>query len=400
MAKVESTEVTLKEFNSKHHPALKWVVYWPASEPGKPRKSRRFPTKDTAEKFQFKKEIEVTNDGRKAAAIKKTHLAEALWAIDQVKEHGVTLREVVEDFLARNERVKKSIRMDEAVLDFLDTKKAAGKSLRYRNDLRDRCNKFVNAFDGLTLADIDVPTVESWLEGLQVSSVTRNNYRRALSVFFAWGLKRGYCVSNPVSDTERAKEVSERVEIFTPAELRVMLNAAPAELQPFLAIGAFAGLRSEEIRRLRWENVDFLKKRIDVGASVAKSAANRYVPMKDVLIEWIQPIAKAAGDVAPVNAYGKLKAFRRILEVKVTTGKKKRPAVAWKQNGLRHSFASYALAESDNAAQVALWLGHDSTKMIFKHYRERVDKDAAADWFDVTRSAKKKQEVAKEGKAA
>jgi len=399
MAKVESTEVTLKEFNSVHHPTMKWVVYWPSAEPGKPRKSRRFPTKEKAEKFRFKKEIEVTNDGRKAAALKKGHLAEALWAIEQIDGQGVTLREVVEDYLARNERVKKFIRMDEAVLEFLETKKAAGKSLRYRNDLRDRCNKFVNAFDGLTLADMDVSTVESWLESLKVAPVTRNNYRRALSVFFAWGMKRGFCVSNPVTDTERSKEVAERVEIFTPGELRVILNAAPAELRPFLAIGAFAGLRSEELRLLRWEDVDFLKKRIDVRASVAKSAANRYVPMKDVLIDWIQPLAKAAGDVSPVNVYGRLKLFRRKLRVKVTEGAKKRPAVAWKQNALRHSFASYALAESENAAQVALWLGHASTKVIFKHYRERVDKDAAEEWFDVMPSEKKK-EVSKDKEAA
>lgn len=383
MAKSESTEVTLKEFNSTHHPSLKWVVYWPSAEPGKPRKSRRFPTKEKAEGFRFKKEIEVTNHGRKAAALKNGHLAEALWAIEQMRGQGVTLREVVLDYLARNERVKKSIRINEAILEFLDTKKAAGKSARYLQDLRARCNQFVNSFGELTLADIDVAAVESWLEGLKVSPVTRNNYRRALSVFFAWGMKRGFCVSNPVTDTERSKEVAERVEIFTPGELRVILNTAPAELLPFLAIGAFAGLRSEELRRLRWEDVDFLNRRIDVRATVAKTAGTRYVPMNDALIAWLQPVAKAAGRLVAAGVYKKLTAFRHDLETGQKVKEKKRPAVKWKQNGLRHSFASYALAECDNAALVALWLGHDSTKMIFKHYRERVTPEAAGAWFAV-----------------
>lgn len=395
MAKVESTEVTLKEFKSTHHPSLKWVVYWPSAEPGKPRKSRRFPTKEKAEDFRFKKEIEVTNHGRKAAALKNGHLAEALWAIEQMRGQGVTLREVVLDYLARNERAKKSIRIDEAIFDFIDTKKAAGKSTRYLQDLRARCNQFVNSFGELTLADIDVATVENWLEGLKVAPVTRNNYRRALSVFFAWGMKRGFCVSNPVTDTERSKEVAERVEIFTPAEVRVILNAAPAELLPFLAMGAFAGLRSEELRRLRWEDVDFLNRRIDVRAVVAKTAGTRYVPINDALFAWLQPVAKPAGRLVAAGVYKKLTSFRNDLEAGQAVKEKKRPSVKWKQNGLRHSFASYALAETGNAALVALWLGHDSNKMIFKHYRERVTPEAAAEWFSVMPEKQKGGKVKK-----
>ncbi|MEM9018649.1 MAG: hypothetical protein AAGC68_16695, partial [Verrucomicrobiota bacterium] len=98
MAKTESKEVTVREFNSKHHPGMKWVVYWPASEPGKPRKSRRFKTKEQADAFQFKKEIEVTNYGRKVAALKNREINEALWAIEQLQGYGVTVREVVTDY--------------------------------------------------------------------------------------------------------------------------------------------------------------------------------------------------------------------------------------------------------------------------------------------------------------
>lgn len=398
MARSEKTEVTVRPFNSKHHPDMNYVVYWPASEPGKPRKSRRFKTKEQADKFQLKKEIEVTNLGRKAAALKNREIGEALWAIEQLEGYGVSLRDVVTDYMTRHERIKASIRIDEAIYDFLDTKKAAGKSERYLLDLQARCNRFGKDHGEKTLAEIDVATVESWLEGLKVAAVTRNNYRRVLSVFFGWGVKRGYCPQNPVAETEQAKEVSERVEIFTPGELRVMLNAAPSALLPSLAFGAFAGLRAEEIRLLRWEDVDFLKKRIDVRASVAKSAATRYVPMPDALIDWIQPIAKAAGKVTPKNVYNKLVVFRADLATE--DPEKNRPAVEWKQNGLRHSFASYALADCDNAGQVALWLGHDSNKMIFKHYRERVTPEDAVAWFDVKPNSEKKKALGNEHVAA
>jgi len=381
MARSEKSDVTLHNFESKHHPQLKYVVRWPSAIPGEQRNYKRFTTKAKAEKFQFKKEIEVANYGRKAAALKDREINEALWAIGQLASYGVTIREVVGGYVARHEQIKTSTQIDEAIYDFIDTKKAAGKADRYISDLRARCNRFAKLHGEKTFAEIDVATVERWLEGLKVGAVTRNNYRRVLSVLFKWAQKRGYCASNPVTETEKAKEISERVEIFTTGELRVMLHAAPPELLPFLAIGAFAGLRAEEINQLRWEEVDFLNKRIDVKASVSKSAANRYVPIFPALLEWLQPVAKASGSVAPINAYQRLRAFRRQLEIEDT--EKPRPAVAWKQNGLRHSFASYALAKYDNAAQVALWLGHDSNKMIFKHYRERVTPESANEWFEV-----------------
>lgn len=387
MALIEKTKVTLKPFKSKHHPALKWVVYWPAAEPGKPRMSRRFKTKTEAESFRLEKEIQVTNEGRKAGAIRERIFSEAVWCVEQLDGYGVSLRDVVTDYLARHEKAKNSIRIDDAIYEFIDTKTAAGKSARYLQDLRSRCNRFGDEFGERTMADIDVATVESWLEGLKVSAVTRNNFRRVLSVFFGWGVKRGFCVSNPVAEAERAKEVAERVEIFTAGDLRMILSAAPNDVLPFLAIGAFAGLRSEEIRRLRWEDIDFLNGRIDVSAKVAKSAAHRYVPIRDSLKAWIQPVAKASGKVCTANIYKKLSAFRSEL----AEGKEgERPPLEWKQNGMRHSFASYALAETGNAGQVALWLGHDSNKMIFKHYRERVTAEAAADWFAVLPSDESK----------
>jgi hypothetical protein len=56
---------------------------------------------------------------------------------------------------------------------------------------------------------------------------------------------------------------------------------------------------------------------------------------------------------------------------------------AWKNNGLRHSFISYRLAEIQNTAQVALEAGN-SPQMIFRHYRELVRPVDAEKWFVVT----------------
>ena len=56
--------------------------------------------------------------------------------------------------------------------------------------------------------------------------------------------------------------------------------------------------------------------------------------------------------------------------------------VTWKDNGARHSFISYRLAEIQNAAQVALEAGN-SPNVVFRHYRELVKPEAAKTWFAV-----------------
>ena len=60
----------------------------------------------------------------------------------------------------------------------------------------------------------------------------------------------------------------------------------------------------------------------------------------------------------------------------------KKIGVKWKHNALRHSYASYRLALVQDAAKVALELGHSPT-ILFKHYRELVMPDQAEAWFRI-----------------
>ena len=55
----------------------------------------------------------------------------------------------------------------------------------------------------------------------------------------------------------------------------------------------------------------------------------------------------------------------------------------WPRNGLRHSFGSYHLAFHQDAARTALEMGHESTKMLFAHYRARVAKEAASQYWNI-----------------
>ena len=55
----------------------------------------------------------------------------------------------------------------------------------------------------------------------------------------------------------------------------------------------------------------------------------------------------------------------------------------WRQNALRHSFISYRVSMTGDVARTSLEAGN-SPKMIFRHYREIVDEEAAKAWFSIT----------------
>jgi integrase len=138
-----------------------------------------------------------------------------------------------------------------------------------------------------------------------------------------------------------------------------------------LAIGAFAGLRTAELLRLEWADIDFKSGKINVSASKSKTARRRLIACAPNLRAWLAPYA--AGLREGLLWQTSESAFHKAcLKAGKAAGLAK-----WPQNGLRHSFASYHLAKHQNAAMLALDMGHTTTAMIFASYREIVTPEEA-----------------------
>jgi hypothetical protein len=60
----------------------------------------------------------------------------------------------------------------------------------------------------------------------------------------------------------------------------------------------------------------------------------------------------------------------------------KESGIHWPNNVLRHSYATYRLAQCQDAARVALEMGN-SPQMLFRNYRELADERDAAAWFSL-----------------
>ena len=344
--------------------------------------------KKDATAFAEQKQIDVTNKGSEGGAVHSNAVEEAKWAEKVLRPYGVTIRQAVDAFVERQDLIAKSVTVRFAVQEFIEAKKRGGASERYMSDIRSRFDRFVDGFADRMVCDLAVRELSVWIQKLELGPTSQNNYRRNLGVFFNWAKRLGYCRENPAKLIERARKKPEPVGIFSSTELRVILDHAPVELLPALAIGAFAGLRVAEIGRLDWSELNFDKGHIDVAAEKSKTASRRFVPMEPALRQWLEPIRRVTGPLAPKRINEELSGYRRVLEVEAKNENDvvTRPAVTWKHNGLRHSYASYAIAREESADRVALWLGHTSASMTFQSPKNShgayVEPTLASDPFD------------------
>jgi integrase len=205
-------------------------------------------------------------------------------------------------------------------------------------------------------------------------------------VLFSYAAQRRRIDFNPVAFTAKPKLIDRPPEIFTVDELRALLEAAQRtepSVVPMLAIGAFAGLRDAEIKRLEWNEVDLARGHIEVKAAKAKSARRRLVPIQANLATWLRPYIGLAGLVVPESARGKLDRVRKAANL-----------ARWPKNGLRHSFASYRLAAIHDAPRVASELGHTTPQLLYSTYRELVRPEEAERYWKIAPTAATENVVA------
>ena len=339
-----------------------------------------------------------------------------------------TMDQVLDSFDRHNPIGMERKRVADVITECLKSKEEDKLSDRYLKQLAYDLARFGAKFKNY-IGDVAGRDIDNWLRELGVSGRTRNNIRMSVQTLFGFAKAKRYLPKDhdEMDAVPVAKELSGKIEIFTPAELRELLGAASKEMVPFLAIGAFAGVRHAEIQRLDWKDVRFDAGIIEIHAGNAKTATRRTVPILPNLRAWLlahrhnEDGTEKSGPVCPfsnvtdqiVSLLTKINKVRRAeasgqksedggqgekqkAESRKRKGKKETTGLRdhgttekdgaeaaefkWKHNGLRHSFISYRVAAIKNVAQVALEAGN-SPAMIFSNYRELVTPKDAETWF-------------------
>jgi integrase len=285
---------------------------------------------------------------------------------------SVSLTSAAEFYAEHHRRLAESRNLREVIGELLKAKQADGASARYQKDLRIRLNKFAETFGEEPIAKIMPPQIGDWLRGLQVGPLTRNTFHLRLSALFAFAVDHGWASANPLEQVAKAKVFQTEPGILTPEQFGKLLELASPETRPYFAIGGLAGLRTAELERLDWEDIDLEERLIEVSPRKSKTAARRHVTIEPVLEAWLAPYRGRSGKLCPLNLRTKLEADRERAGI-----------ISWPSNALRHSFGSYHIAAFEDAAKTALQMGHVDAELTFAFYRQRTRKSVASRWWQL-----------------
>lgn len=232
--------------------------------------------------------------------------------------------------------------------------------------------EFMRQNDGVTLG-VTVPQVcEEMLEAKRQDNVSRVHLIQ-LKGLFNFARQRNYLPKSEITEASRLSKVkvpAKDNEIYTPDQFEKLLRPAPVDLIPILAIRGFAGIRGAELDRLDWDAVNLERRHIELRATQAKTADRRLIPISENLAAWIEPLMNS-GPIIPAS-------WRR----REASNLAKELGIGWPRNVLRHSFISYRVALTGDVPRTALESGN-SPDVIFRHYREVVDEEAAKVWFGI-----------------
>jgi integrase len=317
---------------------------------------------------------------REAIGLSPREMSDFITARKKLAEYGETINDAVNFRVDYLERVRRSgTTVAQLAKEGLEAKSKDGLSAKYLNMLRLYFKRFCHDFGERPLAGIGPEELDNWLRSLPGSPKTRADYRANIGVLFSYAARRRMIDFNPIAFTAKPKLIDRPPEIFMVDELRALLEAAQRtepSVVPMLAIGAFAGLRDAEIKRLEWSEVDLARGHIEVKAAKAKSARRRLVPIQANLALWLRHYSGFVGQIVPDAARGKLDRVRKDAGL-----------ARWPKNGLRHSFASYRLATIHDAPRVASELGHTTPQLLYSTYRELVRPEEAERYWQIMPAA-------------
>ena len=310
-------------------------------------------------------------------------------------DNGASLEQIAKDYVRRSRAIERQVSVAELVEELIAVKEKANLSDDYVRTLR-RLRRFGKDFQ-INAHELSLCILQEYIDsmvdrrGNPTTPRTKRNYWKLINTLIQFGVKRK-CISNEMLDQVRGvdlpKDNPSEITIWKPSDFAEMLNAARPELVPTLVLGGFAGIRTAEINRLDWADLDLKGKMVKVAASKAKTRSRRIVPLCDAAIAWLKPYSARTGKIA---YYAETNKYAAAVMSDVRTARELQGYFTepeWRKNALRHSYISYRLAETQNTHKVAIEAGNTET-IIFKNYRELVTEEEARAWFSILPTSEK-----------
>lgn len=242
------------------------------------------------------------------------------------------------------------------------------------------------AFGRRPIAKIAPTDVRAWLRGLDAAPGTvRNVYRVAKPIFDAAVADR-LIAASPCVGVKLPRSPRSETVFLTADEVAVLAKAMPPRYRALVMVAAYTGLRAGELGALRVRNLDLLRGRITVQASLSdvggklhfgptKTYRIRTVPLPRSLCETLaahlgaqahgpDDLVFAARNGAPMRHhlfYGRIfkPTVRRVLPERLH---------GLRFHDLRHTCAALLIAQGAHPKAISSWLGHSSIAVTMDRY--------------------------------
>jgi integrase len=351
-----------------------WRVNIPARYTSTGKRQRAFfKSKREAQTFSDQQRIRITNYGCNASTLTPGQQEDAAMAFKKVAAYGVTLNTVVTDWIARHDMRARSVTFKTLFDRFVESKK--NRSAAYLVSLKYTLPRFPGLHDR-NVYDISPADIDAEMDGM--TPAVRNAFLRNLRAVLNFGVKRGWLETNPIAKLDFETVRKGEIVTLTPDEAEGLMRATEKNdpgLLPYHALGLFAGIRPHELQRLDWRHVDLIEGHIEIAATVSKTGRRRIIDIEPNLADWlnhyIANYGEAVDKVTPT-----LNLRSRLREIRKAAG-----LDDWTQDVMRHSYASFWLAQHGDINRLTLHLGHESAHMLWKHYHKAAKrKDAELYW--------------------
>jgi integrase len=351
-----------------------------ATVKGRPKKNRLEPVWVEKRK-RWKVEIPASWYGKRQTSFFEGETAARIWINDREEEKLKGLP-MADDHRGENDaRSISSLRSTY----LKEREKTAGHDL-----LKNHLAKLCAEFGGLPLSDVGAHAAKRWIAALPYAERTRWGIYATCRSFGRWAVRYRYSEKNPFDAMEPPTKGDPPKVILAPEQMATLLNwgeilkkhkiAVPHYMRAWMALGGFAGLRTEEILRMEWDKKWFEEGEIHVPATAIKKTRGgmreRYVTMLPAFLDLCP--SEREGRIIPVSRTVFHYHAQRIAEAVLGLPE-------WPHNALRHSFASYHLAMWEDAGKTAFQMGHTSSAMVHQNYARAVRKVDAVQWWNLRR---------------
>ncbi len=224
--------------------------------------------------------------------------------------------------------------------------------------------------------------VEPNEKGVIRSKSTCNRFLATLSHLMSLCLKQWEWVTeNPVRKITREKEPRERTRFLNSEERSRLLEACKQSENPYLFVFTVlllsTGCRYNEIRCLKWTDIDLIQGKITITKS--KNSDVRAIPVRGLALDLLRKLSSTVlsiGYVFPSKNRSKPLELRRAFRTAI----KRAGLKNFRGHDCRHSYATEMLAQGLSLGEIGHLLGHRSVSMTrrYAHLVESRSVDAVS----------------------